>query len=64
MQMKFRSIRSESHLGVVMIFPTGEQRLVAEILVPMDGDWRADVELYDEFIKVYGRRLKKALANT
>ena len=64
MQMRFKSIRSETHIGVVMTFPTGEQRLVAEILIPTDGDWRADVELYDDFLKIYGRRLKKAMTHT
>lgn len=42
-----------------MITPDGFERVVVQVLVPRDKDWRADVELYDDLVKIYTRRLKK-----
>lgn len=58
--IEFRNIREGNYLGIVMVFPTGAERLVAWMEVPYRGDFRADVEAYDEFLKLYKKRLKKA----
>lgn len=42
-----------------MITPDGFERVVVQVLVPRDKDWRADVELYDDLVKIYKRRLQK-----
>ena len=60
MKVRFRSARDGNRLGVIMVFPTGQQIPAGDFLVPMDGDWRADVEFYDGVIKLYKIRLKKA----
>lgn len=59
MQIRFKSIREDSVIGLLMITPDGYERLVVQVWVPRDKDWRADVELYDELVKIYTRRLKK-----
>ena len=58
--VELRSIRDGDNLGIVMVLPNGEERLVAWLLVPYRGDFRADVEVYDEFVKIYKKRLKRA----
>lgn len=59
MQIKFKSIREDNIIGLLMVTPDGYERLVAQVWVPRDRDWRADVELYDELVKIYTRRLRK-----
>ena len=44
-----------------MIYPDGHSRTVLMAELPMDGDWRADVEFYDEIETAYKKRLRKAL---
>lgn len=58
--VEFRSIREGNCLGIVMVFADGSEKLVAWMLVPYRGDFRADVEAYDEFLKIYKKRLKQA----
>ena len=60
-KIHFRSIRDNNQLGIVMVFPDGSERLVAWMEVPYKGDWRADVDVYDDFVKIYVKRLKRAL---
>lgn len=60
-RFRFKSIKEDCLLGLVLIQPDGHYRLVAEVLMPMDGDWRADVEFYDELEKAYRTRLRKAI---
>ena len=45
MQIKFKSIRERNIMGVNMVYPDGHPRTVLMAELPMDGDWRADVEL-------------------
>ena len=59
-EVVFRSIRDGNYLGIVMVFADGSEKLVAWMLVPYRGDFRADVEVYDEFVKIYKKRLKQA----
>lgn len=60
-KFSFKSIRDGSMLGMLLIQPDGHPKLVAEVLMPLDNDWRADVEFYDELEKAYRTRLKKAI---
>lgn len=50
----FRSIREGNYLGIVMVFADGSERVVAWMEVPSRNgvDWRADVDTYDEFVKI------------
>ncbi|MBQ8518018.1 MAG: hypothetical protein IJ455_00240 [Agathobacter sp.] len=59
MQIRFRSIREDNIIGLLMITPDGFERVVVQVMVPRDKDWRADVELYDDLVKIYKRRLQK-----
>lgn len=63
MPIRFRSIREDNIIGLLMITPDGFERVVVQVLVPRDRDWRADVELYDEIVKIYKRRLEKAFSH-
>lgn len=64
MQIRFKSIREDNIIGLLMITPDGYERLVVQVWVPRDKDWRADVELYDELVRIYTRRLKKMFTHT
>jgi hypothetical protein len=44
-----------------MIYPDGHSRNVLFAELPMDGDWRADVDFYDEIETAYKKRIRKAL---
>ena len=60
-RFRFKSVRDGCMLGMVLIQPDGHPKLVAEALMPVDGDWRADVEFYDELEKAYRERLRKTM---
>lgn len=60
-KFNFRSVRDGCRLGMIMFEPCGYHRLVAEVLMPSDGDWRADVEFYDDLEKAYRTRIRKAI---
>lgn len=61
MQIRFKSIRESNIMDVNMVYPDGHPRTVLMAELPMDGDWRADVEFYDEIEQAYRKRLRKAL---
>lgn len=61
MGLRFKSIRQNNMIGLVMVYPDGHQRNVLFAELPMDGDWRADVDFYDEIEAAYKKRLRKAL---
>lgn len=44
-----------------MIYPDGHERNVVIAEMPMDGDWRADVEFYDAVENAFKQRLRTAL---
>ena len=61
MGLRFKRIRQDNMIGLVMVYPDGHQRNVLFAELPMDGDWRADVDFYDEIEAAYKKRLRKAL---
>ena len=61
MLISFKSARENNKLALIMIYPDGQPRTVLMAELPMDGDWRADVEFYDEIEAAYKKRLRKAL---
>lgn len=61
MGISFKSRRQNNVIGLDMIYPDGNSRIVLMALLPMDGDWRADVDFYDEIERAYKKRLRKAL---
>ena len=63
MSLRFKSIRQNNMIGLIMIYPDGRQRNVVWAEMPLDGDWRADVEFYDEIEAAYKKRLHRALQN-
>jgi hypothetical protein len=63
MGIRFKSIRENNIIGLTMIYPDGHARNVLFAELPMDGDWRADVEFYDEIEEAYKKRLRKALSH-
>lgn len=60
MGLKFKSFRKGNIIGLTMIYPDGRSYNVIFAEVPMDGDWRADVDFYDEIEHAYKKRLHKA----
>ena len=61
MSITFKSARENNMLALIMVYPDGQPRTVLMAELPMDGDWRADVEFYDEIETAYKKRLRKAL---
>ena len=61
MGISFKSARKDNVIGLDMIYPDGHPRTVLMALLPMDGDWRADVDFYDEIERAYKKRLRRAL---
>lgn len=62
MGIRFKSIRKDNIIGLVMVYPDGHARNVLMAELPMDGDWRADVDFYDEIETAYKKRLRRALS--
>lgn len=63
MGISFKSARQNNILGLLLVYPDGHQRNVLMAELPMDGDWRADVEFYDEIAQAYRKRLCRAFHN-
>ena len=63
MGIRFKSVRQNNIIGLMMIYPDGHSRNVLMAELPMDGDWRADVDFYDEIEQAYKKRLRRALQN-
>lgn len=61
MGIQFKSARDNNIIGLTMIYPDGHSRIVLMAELPMDGDWRADVDFYDEVETAYKKRLRRAL---
>ena len=61
MGISFKSARKDNIIGMDMIYPDGHSRIVLMAELPMDGDWRADVDFYDEVKTAYKKRLRRAL---
>ena len=59
MEIKIKSQRQGNWIGFALVFPDGTYSTVAMIEMPPDGDWRANIEFYDELVKLYRNRLKK-----
>lgn len=63
MAIRLKSVRQNNIIGLMMIYPDGHPRNVLMAELPMDGDWRADVDFYDEIEQAYKKRLHRALQN-
>ena len=63
MGIRFKSIRQNNIIGLMLIYPDGHPRNVLLAELPIDGAWRADVEFYDEIESAYKKRLRKAFSN-
>lgn len=61
MGISFKSIRNDNIMGLMMVYPDGHIRNVLMAELPMDGDWRADVDFYDEIESAYKKRLRRAI---
>lgn len=61
MGISFKSARDNNILGLVRIYPDGHPRTVLMAELTIDGDWRADVDLFDEIENAYKKRLRRAL---
>ena len=61
MGISFKSARENNIMGLVMIYPDGHPRTVLMAELPIDGDWRADVDFFDEVENAYKKRLRRAL---
>ena len=63
MGLRFKSFRRGNIIGLTMRYPDGRCCNVMFAEVPMDGDWRADVDFYDEIEQAYKKRLRRAFQN-
>lgn len=63
MKISFKSIRQNNIIGLIMVYPDGQQRNVLIAELPMDGDWRADITFYDAIEAAYKTRLRRALTH-
>lgn len=63
MGISFRSAMCNNVIGLVLIYPDGRSRPVVMAEMPMDGDFRADVEFYDDIETAYKKRLRKAFSH-
>ena len=61
MGLRFKSFRRGNIIGLTMIYPDGRCCNVMFAEVPVDGDWRADVDFYDDIETAYKKRLRRAL---
>lgn len=61
MGISFKSARKDNIIGMDMIYPDGHSRIVLMAELPIDGDWRADVDFFDEVENAYKKRLRRAL---
>lgn len=61
MQVKFKGYKEGQKINIKMIMPTGEQKTVITMEMPLGGDWRADMECYDKVLSAYEERLDKAM---
>lgn len=61
MGISFKSARKDNIIGLIMFYPDGHPRTVLMAELPMDGDWRADVDFFDEIETAYKKRLRRAL---
>ena len=55
--IRLRSRMSGRVVGIEMVFEDGSGEIVAMIMMPPDGDFRATVEFYDDLAKAYKKRL-------
>lgn len=63
MSIRFKSIRQRNIIGLLMIYPDGQSRNVLMAELPLDGDWRADVDFYDEIEAAYKKRIRRAISH-
>lgn len=63
MKLRYKSIRQQNIIGLQIIYPDGTSNIVAQVMVPMDGDWRADVEFYDDLVKIYKKRIHSVISS-
>ncbi len=63
MQVKFKGCKTGQKINISMVIPTGEQKTVITREMPQGGDWRADVDFYDEIEQAYKKRLRRVLQN-
>ena len=56
-----KSQRHGNWAGLALVYPNGAMETVVMAAMPPDNDWRATVEFYDELVRIYRKRLSKAL---
>lgn len=61
MEIKMKSQRHGNWVGLALVYPNGTMETVVMAAMPPDNDWRATVEFYDELVRIYRKRLNKAL---
>ena len=61
MKARFKRVRNGNILGIMLILPNGESDIVVTAKIPQDLDYIADVELYQNLVKIYKERIKNFL---
>lgn len=61
MQIRLRGHKEKNKVIILMSIPTAKEKEVITMLLPDNGDWRADMECYDKVLAAYEERWEKTL---
>ena len=56
MQIRLRGHKEKNKVGIFLSIPTAKENEVITMLLPDNGDWRADMECYDKLQAAYEER--------
>lgn len=55
------SIRVQNMISIQQVFMDGSRHEIGRFMLPGDNQWRLDIDLLDEIMAAYKKRLRKAL---
>ena len=55
------SIRVQNMISIHQVFMDGSRREIGRFMLVGDGQWRLDIDLLDEIMAAYKKRLRKAI---
>lgn len=55
------SIRVQNMISIQQVFMDGSRREIGRFMLVGDGQWRLDIDLLDEIMAAYKKRLRKAI---
>lgn len=61
MKYNLTTVRNGNTISLLQVFQDGSRTEIARFLLPVDGQWRLDVDFLDDIVGAYKRRLKRRL---